>query len=291
MSTYVPDISSLRWVIISPKRVDRPDEFTHLNNQCVFCPGSENLSPNEVFRLGVGEKDKPGWTVRVIPNKYPITDFHEVVIHSPDDEKDIADFELSQVELIFKAYKERYNSYKKKGSVLIFSNHGVDAGASVKHPHSQIVVIPHQINMDTLVREPLNNIVDETESFNLYCPEFSQWPYEVWAAPKIEGGIFGDITEPQISELAGLVQRMVRKLKQIYAEKPLSTLPFSYNYYIYPKENWYLRIIPRFIHKAGFELGTGLNVNIIDPKIAAFDLKEKTMDGVLRKLDTLTPQK
>lgn len=285
MSTYVPDVSSLRWVIISPKRVNRPDEFSDKTKRCPFCPGNEDMSLNESLRYGSGEKDKPGWTLRVVPNKFPITDFHEIVVHSPDENKDIADFELPQVELILKAYRDRYNYYNKKGNVLIFCNHGEHAGASVRHPHSQIVVIPHQINLDVLVREPLNNLIEESGSFNVYCPEFSQWPYEVWIAPKVENGIFGDITDPEIQEVAYLLQKMIRKLQKIYESGPLSTLPFGFNYYIYPKENWYLRIIPRFIHKAGFELGTGLNVNIVDPKSAALDLKEKNMGNVLKKLN------
>ncbi|MEO6508541.1 MAG: DUF4931 domain-containing protein [Patescibacteria group bacterium] len=286
MSTYIPDISSLRWVIVSPKRVDRPDEYSNKVKRCPFCPGNEDMSVNEALRFGGGEKDKPGWTLRVIPNKYPITDYHEIVIHSPDEEKDFADFEIPQIELIFKAYRDRYNFYKKKGNVLIFCNHGEHAGASVRHPHSQIVVIPHQITLDTLVREPLNNIVQESQSFNLYCPEFSQWPYEVWLAPKKEGGIYGDITDEEIQEVSQMLQSMVLKLKKIYEDRPLSTLPFGFNFYIYPKENWYLRIIPRFIHKAGFELGTGLNVNIVDPKTAALDLKDKDMGSVLEALKT-----
>lgn len=284
MATYVPDISSLRWVIISPARTSRPDEYTESEKRCPFCPGNEEMCKKEVLRYGEGEKDQPGWTLRVVPNKYPITDFHEVVIHSPSEEKDIQDFDIPQIELLFKAYKERYNFYRKRGSVIIFCNHGEHAGASIKHPHSQIVVIPSQITIDALVREPLNNIVEETELFNLYCPDFSQWPYEVWIAPKQEGGYFGDITDPEIKEVSILLQRMIKKLQTIYEDRPFSMLPFGYNFYIYPQDNWYLRIIPRFIHKAGFELGTALNVNIVDPRMAAIDLQENTVGTVLHKL-------
>jgi UDPglucose--hexose-1-phosphate uridylyltransferase len=286
MSTYVPDISSLRWVIISPKRIARPDEFSEKEKKCPFCPGNEAMTgtEKEVLRYGEGEPGKPGWTLRVITNKFPITDFHEVVIHSPDDSKDIEDFEVPQIELIFKAYRERFNFHKKSGSVLIFCNHGEHAGASVKHPHSQIVVIPKQITIDALVREPLNNVVDETTYFTMYCPEFSQWPYEVWIAPKKDKTYFGEITDEEIADISVLLQRMIRRLEVIYKGGIFSSLPFGYNFYIYPKENWYLRIIPRFIHKAGFELGTGLNVNIVDPKTAAVDLRADTMVSVLEKL-------
>ncbi|MCX7881589.1 MAG: DUF4931 domain-containing protein, partial [Patescibacteria group bacterium] len=103
--------------------------------------------------------------LRVIPNKYPITDFHEVIIHSPDHQKDIDELSLDHINLLFKAYRERYRFYKSKGQVMIFCNHGEHSGASLTHPHSQLVVIPSQINLDTLTREPLNNVVDENKFF------------------------------------------------------------------------------------------------------------------------------
>ena len=289
MSKYVPDISSHRWVIISPQRVARPeDEFKKKKNkECPFCPGHESMAPPEILRYGGGEPNQPGWKVRVFPNKYPITDLHEVIVHSPDCEKDIKDLPISHIELIFKAYRERYNFYRKKGQVLIFCNHGEHAGASIKHPHSQLVVIPSQINLDALSREPLNNMVNDNEFFYVHCPDFSQWPYEVWITPKEEGKVFGEITDEEIKDISEIMQTLIRRLNKIYESGNYSfKMGFDYNYYIYPKENWYLRIIPRFVHRAGFELGTGLSVNVIDPLDAALELKgaDSRIMGVLGKL-------
>lgn len=288
MSKYVPDISTRRWVTVSPQRIGRPeDNGEHKKKKvCPFCEGHEKETPPEVLRLGGGEKDSPGWKVRIVPNKYSITDIHEVVIHSPFHEKDIAMLTSNHVELIFHAYRERYNFYRKKGQVLIFCNHGEIAGASLNHPHSQIVVIPPQINLETLGREPLTNIVSSSKRFTVYCPDFSQWPYEVWIAPKKNDTVFGDIADDEIDELVGLIQGMVKRLIHIYDEHKVSTNHFGYNFYIYHKENWYIRIIPRFVNRAGFELGTGLYVNIVDPVEAALELRgvEKKMIGVLKKL-------
>lgn len=285
MAKYVPDILSKRWVIISPQRLGRPG-VDGKKYHCPLCEGHEKETPPEVLRYGAGEKDKRGWKVRVVPNKYPITDVHEVIIHSPHHERDIEDLPLAQVELIFQAYRERFNLYKKKGQVIIFCNHGKHAGASLDHPHSQLVVIPAQINLDTLSREPLANIVSENKFFNVYCPDFSQWPYEVWVAPKKGGSVFGDISHEEMIDLIDLLQKIIRSIKKVYVKNRLGDLPFGYNYYIYPKEDWYLRITPRFIHRAGFELGTGLSVNIVDPFEASLGLKslEKGMGEILKKL-------
>lgn len=285
MSKYVPDISSRRWVIISPSRSKRTGADGK-KYHCPLCKGHEKETPPETIRFGGGEADKPGWKVRVVPNKFSITDIHEVIVHSPDHTKDIEDLSPDQVKLIFTAYRQRYNFYRKKGQVYIFCNHGEHAGASLTHPHSQLVVIPSQINLDALTREPLNNIIDENRFFHVYCPDFSQWPYEVWVVPKIEGKYFGDMTDEEINDLIPIVQTMIRRIKKIYEKSTFNRRLFGYNYYIYPKENWYLRIIPRFVHRAGFELGTGLQVNVIDPIDAATELKgmDAKMKNVIKKL-------
>ena len=195
MSKYVPDISSRRWVIIADNRVDRPDENEKKDETtkvCPFCPGNEHMTPTEIYRVGGGKAGEEGWDVRVIPNKYPITDFHEVIIHSPF-ETDLHHLPKDHIVKVFQTYRERFLANEKKGQVMIFCNRGEHAGASILHPHTQLVVLPNQINMSTLIREPMDNIVMENTFFNIYCPDFSQWPYEAWIAPKTEGRLFSEI--------------------------------------------------------------------------------------------------
>lgn len=276
-------------MIISPQRLGRPEDGKKKDSsihRCPFCPGNEKNTTPEVMRYGKGEANTPGWRLRVIPNKFPITDFHEVFIHTPSCRQELETLPLDHLELIFKAYRERFNCYRKRGQVLIFGNHREHAGASLKHSHSQLVVLPFQINLDTLTREPLHNIVQENTFFVVYCPDFSQWPYEVWITPKIEGKFFGDINDEEVKDLVEIFQKTLKSLERIYKSHHISNIPFSYNFYIYPKENWYLRIIPRFVYRAGFELGTGLSVNIIDPYTASLQFKgeEEKMEKVLHKL-------
>lgn len=280
MAKFVPDIKTQRWIVISPVRIDRPDE--HNGEQkpvvCPFCIGNEYLTPAEVFRVGEGEKNKPGWKVRVVPNKFPITDIHEVIIHSPDHQKDIADFDTSHVVNILQVYRARFQVHLTDGQVMIFSNHGEHAGASLAHPHSQLVVIPKQINLDALVREPIMNVVENNTYFVTYCPDFSQWPYEVWISPTKDGTIFADATDEEIRDLAEILVRTLKRLNIRYKDPSIKKIQgvtsFAYNFYIHHAKNWFIRIIPRLIHRAGFELGTGLSVNIVDPTDAARELRE-----------------
>ncbi len=261
MAKFVPDIKTNRWVIIAPARVIRPhDNVAHPQSLCPFCPGQESLNKT-VFSVG---------DVRVIANKYPITDFHEVIIHSPDHDKDVDEMSIDQIELLFTVYRQRYNFYKQQGRVRILNNHDIHAGASLKHPHSQLVVVPHQINLDTVQKEPIQNEVARTKHFVAYCPDFSQWPYEVWVAPLSENKTYGEASDEEISDLAPLVQKLLGVISKKFSGE--SDVP--YNYYIYHGTDWYLRIIPRLIHRAGFELGTGLSVNIVDPVKAAEEYRQ-----------------
>lgn len=264
MARFVPDIKTNRWVIITPARVSRPHDNTpHGAKVCPFCPGQESLNA-ELYKVG------DPWQIRVISNKYPITDYHEVIIHSPDHEKDIHNLPLSQVELILKTYRERYNYHIKNGAVMIFNNHDIHAGASLKHPHSQLVVVPRQINLDTIAREPTQNEITRTKYFVAYCPDFSQWPYEAWITPHSTETTFGEITDDEIIDLSSLLQKLLAVIQKKFTGE--SEVP--YNFYIYHGKDWYLRIIPRLVHRAGFELGTGLSVNIVDPATAAQEYRE-----------------
>lgn len=292
MAKYVPDIKTQRWVIISSGRNKRPHDEASTpppgmgaqKSGCPFCTGNEPLTPPEVYRIGPGKRDEPGWEVRVVPNKFPITDIHEVIIHSPSETDDIEEMDVSQVTKIVTAYRDRYRANQEFGQVMIFCNHGLAAGASLKHPHSQLVVVPNQINLDAVEMEPINNIVEENTNFITYCPDFSQWPFEMWIAPKIHGKRFGDVTDPELPDLANVLQQGLKKIQRALSDPANASLygehHFVYNYYIYHGSNWFLRIIPRAIHRAGFELGTGLSVNIIDPTTAAEWLRgQKTDNG------------
>ena len=287
MAKYVPDVSTNRWVIVAEGRSKRPSEAKpeNVNKICVFCPGVERIPGDELYRIGSGAPYEKGWQVRVIKNKYPITDFHEVIVHSPDDKTDLDALPLSHVETVLKAYRDRFIANSKNGHVIIFNNVGDIAGASINHPHSQLVVVPRQITLDSLTLQPIENTVLENENFVLYCPNFSQWPFEVWIAPKKTGEFFGQITDGAVSSLAQVLQDALKRLLAHlsggqHAHPGMPMVAFKdgpgYNFYIHHGKDWYLRIIPRLVHRAGFELGTGISVNIIDPADAATVLREET---------------
>lgn len=291
MAKYVPDITTNRWVIYAESRSKRPKDTKpapNVNKICVFCPGFEKIPGEEVYRIGKGQAYEQGWQVRVIKNKFPITDFHEVIIHSPDAVKDIDKLPVRHVQLILRAYRDRFAVNRKNGHVIIFNNVGEIAGASINHPHSQLVVVPKQITLDTLPLEPMVNMVKENDQFVVFCPEFSQWPFEVWIAPKKQMNDYGLTTDDTIVSLANTLQETLRRLikhlsggSHLHPGVPAVSFKDgpAYNFYLHWGKEWYIRIVPRLVHRAGFELGTGLSVNTVDPADAANALMEEQLDS------------
>ena len=173
-----------RWVIVHTEDSLHPDDFEkedHASRElktCQFCPGKENQTPFEVeaSRPNGGSPNTPGWSVRVVPNKFPalkiegdidrrgigIFDMsngigaHEVVIETPDHVKNLADFTNEEMLEVIKKYQSRSVSLsgdKRFKYILIFKNFGESAGASLEHAHSQIIALPM---VPKYVREELN---------------------------------------------------------------------------------------------------------------------------------------
>lgn len=262
---FIQNKNSRKWVILAPRRSKRPDTAVKTVPICPFCLGREKDEP-DIYRIG-GEKGDTNWQVRVIPNKFPFAQIHEVIIHSPDHHKNFGELPLDQTELILKTYRQRFNMYKDKGQVYIFNNRGEGGGESLPHPHTQLVVIPNEVETD-IPKAPQITESFETKHFLIACPEESQWPDEVWIFPKKKNTSFGEINDQEISDLGFVLNRIIRILDLRHG------FEFPYNFYIYPGNNWYLRIIPRVKSLGGFEIGTGIFVNTQDPQETLSFIKE-----------------
>lgn len=286
---FLNDPVSKKWVISAPRRGKRPDSIGKSLMLCPFCPGRET-EEQALYRVPIlDEKNESDWLIRVIPNKFPFAKTHEIIIHSPDHHKNFDELSFSQVELLLQTYRERFNKNRSKGQVYLFHNKGGAAGESLPHPHSQLVVIPQNIplSLTPLIREDvasswnqmfglhhtvrtttLDDRKIETEDFFVFCPRTSEWPDEVWLAPKKYGDFFGDVTDSQISDLSFVLSRIIQLFDLRHGHE------FPFNFYIYPEKNWYLRLIPRIKIVGGFEMGTNIIVNTQDPAETFAFIKE-----------------
>src|SRR5213594_745043 len=161
-----------RWVIIATERARRPSDFVAepvrpRASACAFCEGHESQTPPEILagRPAGSRPNGPGWTYRVVPNKFPALRIegelepsgeglfdrmngvgaHEVVIETPQHGASLADLAVDTVADVLFAFRERMLDLKKDPRftyILVFKNHGEAAGASLEHPHSQLIATP-----------------------------------------------------------------------------------------------------------------------------------------------------
>lgn len=278
---------SKKWMILAPRRANRPDVAKGAEPVCPFCPGKES-DEKEVYRIPEATKGDR-WAVRVLNNKFPFAPIHEIIIHSPDHYRNFDELPQSSIELILRAYRQRYNVHKDTGQVYIFHNRGEAGGESMPHPHTQLAVVPFEIKMDIpRLAEPnemaiaaKDQTIQATNHFVIFCPKTSQWPDETWIAPKLRGRAYGEITDGEIKDLAFILSRLIR----IFDLRHGSEFPF--NFYIYPGGDWYLRIIPRVKILGGFEIGTGIFVNTQDPKETIEFIKEHFENPNEEKIKTI----
>lgn len=330
MSEIRQDPTTKEWVIIARERAKRPQDFISQQTKskppafspsCPFCPGNESMTPPEV--LLYRNQENQSWRVRVFANKFPAltpegntirreeegfflnmdgVGIHEVLVETPLHNKSLALMEDSGVEEVLRAYQERYNTLSQIPFVkliIIFKNHGLSAGTSLEHPHSQLVatpVVPRHIRMkyevaiqyydDTgrclysdLVDRELRigmRVVMETERFVVFHPFASHRPFETWVVPKIHQACFGNISIESLKDLAHVLRinllKLYRGLNNPDFNYVIDTAPVedeNKNYYL-----WHLRIIPRLAEVAGFEIGSGIYINTALPEETAQFIRE-----------------
>ncbi len=301
------------WVILSPERATRPNEFLK-PSKCPFCPGNEDLTPGEVFSL----KDEKGqWRVRVVPNLYPAVEecegepvdlgefsfracgVHEVIVESPKHEVDIDEMEREEVLDILKVYRERYASLKKRYPfVFIFRNYGPKAGASRPHPHSQLIALsetpPRILYLNErlrkqkeiygvcpfckLLREELEKderVVFKGKHFLAFVPFAPRFSYEVWIIPLRHNPMMEEAKEEELGEFASIYQKTVSAIKKLLNFPSYNVVFHNFSTGLDADSfHWHCQIIPRLATLAGFELGAGVYINPSSPEEAAKSLRE-----------------
>jgi UDPglucose--hexose-1-phosphate uridylyltransferase len=329
MSEFRRDPIIGRWVIISTDRSRRPSDFKkeaadNLNRPCPFCPGNEAMTPPAILTYSnfPGGKKTTDWSLRVVANKYPALAIegsinrkgegiydkmngigaHEVIIESPDHNKEIPDLADKNVQDIFWAAKDRITDLKRDMRleyILLLKNRGGPAGATMAHPHSQLIatpIVPKRVREEIIgskhyydykdrcvfcdiIAEELSSmkrIVAENEDFIAFCPYASRSPFETWIMPKIHISHFEFIWESQVVSLGRIMKEVLKKMDNVLDKPP-------YNYIIHnaplkdtemPHYHWHIEIMPKLVQVAGFEWGTGFYINPTPPEEAAKFLRE-----------------
>jgi UDPglucose--hexose-1-phosphate uridylyltransferase len=279
----------------------------------------EKMTPNEMLAYCHSHTmpNTPGWTVRVVPNKYPALGLdgvlgegagglfralngvgvHEVIIETSDHEASLAMLPVRHVEHVLRAFRSRLQELRQDRRLqagLIFKNPGAAAGATLKHPHSQLIALPivpkslreelegseryyHErgrcLFCDMILQEVRLEcwVILENTAFIALAPFASRLSFEIWILPKehatsSETGC-GEVSSLLAMVLQKVLQRSYRLLNDPAYNLVLHSAPWC-NACELPY-HWRLEIIPRLTGVAGFEWGTGFFINTIPPEEAA----------------------
>lgn len=318
-----------RWVIISTERGNRPLDFVEEKEKrrtdfSPFAAGNEAMTPPEIYAIRPDNSppNTPGWTLRVVPNKYPalkvegelnrqgegIFDMmngvgaHEVIIETPDPQKNLVDLENSAVQDVFRVFKERILDLKKDIRLkyaIVFKNKGFAAGASLEHSHSQLIatpIIPKTVSEELhgagtyyelkercifcdIIRQEIKDdvrLVYEEELFVAVEPFAPRFPFETWVLPKKHFSHYESIDGEHLLHLAMTMKTVLQKINAALRSP-------AYNFLIHtaPMQDkplahyhWHLEFMPKLTKVAGFEWGTGFYINPTSPEDAARYLKE-----------------
>ena len=332
MSQLRRDPITGRRIIVNISDAKKPEEFdlkpqVKRSGTCPFCPGNEKMTPPEIesVREVNTPPDTPGWSVRVVSNKFPALRIegdldkrgiglydmtngvgaHEVIIENPDHNRELCDLTDHEVEKVIWAYRNR--SLDLKGDkrfkyILIFKNYGASAGATLEHPHSQLIalpIIPKRVGEELrwaeryyeyrgrcvfcdMIHQEIEErerIIAENKSFIAFAPFVSRFPFEFSIFPKIHGAEFSYIQKEEVVDLARILKETLLRMK-------LALKDTSYNFIIhtspidYREEadyHWHIEVMPRLGRTAGFEWGTGFYLNQTPPEIAAWALREVSL--------------
>jgi UDPglucose--hexose-1-phosphate uridylyltransferase len=317
------NVVTKEWVIIATERAKRPEEFVqpgkervedrpaHVAN-CPFCPGNEELDLERLRQPAEGD-----WMVRVVGNRYPAlreegervrrfeslnpsidgVGYHEVVVESRRHNTSPATEELAEVERTLHAFQVRGRAFRadeRIEQIVIFKNHGVTAGASLLHPHAQMLglpVVPYTIRarmeearryfddqgecvICRMRKEELHagaRVVVASEHFDAFVPFAAFSPFHLWIIPRRHQASFLDAASEELRDLA-LVLRDVLRRVYVGLNDP------DYNYVIRSAPDreadskylhWYVAVVPRVTRSAGFEMGTGMFINTALPEESA----------------------
>lgn len=313
-----------RWVIVETEHPAGPGDFEKTEHHwrggvCPFCYGNESMTPPEidVIRDPNTKPNTAGWQVRVVSNKFPalkidgelnregigIYDMsngvgaHEVLIESPSHNEDTSELSAEQIENVISILCRRAIELlkdKRFQYIMIFKNYGPIAGASLEHPHTQIVALPmvpknvleelrgahryfdyHErcIFCDMLRQEIQNKqrIILENEHFLCFCPFTSRFPFEIWILPKRHNSYFCHMPKDEIPSLAWILKETIKKFKGLF-ENP------AYNFIVHTAPldgseqdsyHWHIEFMPKLTRVAGFEWGTGFYIVSTPPELAA----------------------
>jgi UDPglucose--hexose-1-phosphate uridylyltransferase len=311
-----------RWVTIVTERSERPSDFAPRAAQveadpgrpCPFCPGYEHEVVPTLESVGTDGH----WRMRVLPNLYPAFDgdepfsvhhlgpvhvvaeasgTHEVFVFTRDHYGGLHGLDDAQAAESMRLLAQRLAEHATHPNLRYTQaiiNHGREAGASLTHPHGQLLglsFVPGEILEEqrafhrfeggcilcTTIESELvdgKRVLAADDHVLVICPFWSGSPYQLMVVPRHHDQHLTDSDPDTLSAVGVALRDGLRALRNLHGDIAynvvLHTAPHHYN----GAYHWHIHVLPKLITTAGFEAGTGVMINIVPPESAAATLRD-----------------
>lgn len=311
-----------RWVTIVSSRAERPTDFAPRevrveadpSRPCPFCPGHEEATPPALETVD----DAGGWRLRIVPNLYPAFEgdevlavrnlgpvhvqaeasgIHEIIVFSPEHHASIANLSDGEMTDLMTALRHRFIEHAATPNVRYTQaivNHGREAGASLSHPHGQLLGMPFVpgeildeerafgrfdggcILCATVEAELVDGVrvVLATDDVVVVCPFWSGNPYELLVIPRNHEVHLQDAGPGDLAAVGRALRDAVVTLNRVHGDVAYNLVVHTAPHHHSGPFHWHLHLWPNLITVAGFERGTGVLINIVPPEDAAAALRQ-----------------
>ncbi|MCU1351416.1 MAG: galactose-phosphate uridylyltransferase [Acidimicrobiales bacterium] len=305
-----------RWVTVAIERSARPDDFARdrmaiergPTRPCPFCPGHEEETPPALETYGAAGS----WSVRIVPNRFPAfsgTDpmkvehlgplftqapasgIHEVLVFSPDHESSWADLDDLQAGLVMAALRDRMEDHASTTGVRYTQaivNHGREAGASLVHPHGQLIGMPfvpgelveevagfrrfsgHCLLCATIEaeRDAGHRVLIDRDGVMVIAPFWSGAPFELLVMPTSHEGHLANSKPADLVAVGRALRDSLVMLRDLLGEVSYNLVVHTLPHRSSDPYHWHVHVTPRVQSVGGFEQGTGVPINIVAPERA-----------------------
>ncbi|MDE3085918.1 MAG: galactose-1-phosphate uridylyltransferase [Acidobacteriota bacterium] len=310
-----------RWVVVSVDRAERPAAFSpptapvqaDTTRPCPFCPGNEESTPPALETYGASGS----WLVRVVPNLYPAFEgdqpfvvehrgpvftqataggIHEVLVLSPDHNGAWDRLSDEQAGLVMAAIRDRVEEHSAVPGLRYSQaivNAGREAGASVEHPHGQLLgmsFVPRELAEEQAgfarfagrcllcttadaEEDASHRVVYADERVIVICPFWSGTPFEMLVIPRAHSAHLHRSSPADLLAVGRSLRTVLGQLRERLGDVAYNLVFHSAPYRASEPYHWHVHIWPKLTTQAGFELGTGVLINIVAPEQACEELR------------------
>ena len=310
-----------RWVVIAAERLERPSAFQTRrlpveddpDRACPFCPGGEDLDPSSLETYG----PDGAWQVRIVANRYPAfsgsdpmvvshlgpvftqapaSGIHEVFVITPEHEATWADLSDDQASSVMMALRDRMTEHSTVPGLRYSQavvNRGREAGASIEHPHGQLLSMPFipgetanemagfaRFRGNCLLcavaeaeEDVRHRLVHADEQVVIVSPFWSGSPYEMLVIPRTHHPHLYESSDEDLSAIGRAVRIALQALRARLGDVAYNLLFHSAPYRLTGEHHWHIHLLPQVTTRGGFELGSGVLINVVPPEVAADELR------------------